>query len=251
MQAYKEKIEQYIEDGLLVRRWHPNGLLQILNYSQKVQYDRLWDDLTKKCRGLILDAEFNVHSRPFSKFFNASELKPEEIPNEPFEAYTKLDGSLGILYWINDTPYISTRGSFESEQAIKGTEMLNSKYSHVFDKMKKDRTYLFEIIYPQNRIVLDYNGLEDLILLAIIDNETGFDLPLEDIGFPIVTKHDGINDINLLKELEKDNEEGFVVKFKGGMRCKIKFLEYVRLQNTHTNFQYCYLGVFKKQSATR
>lgn len=234
MREHKEKIEQYINDGLLVRRWHPNGLLQILNYTQRVQYDRLWDDLTMQCRGLILDAEYNVEAKPFGKFFNWSELKSEEIPNEPFEAYTKLDGSLGIIYWMSDTPYIATRGSFESEQAIRATKILHSKYPHTFDNLDYGKTYLFEIIYPENRIVLDYNGMEDLIMLAVIDNATGKDLPLEDIGFPLVQRHDGIKNIDLLTLLEKDNEEGFVIKFQSGMRCKVKFAEYVRLHKILT-----------------
>lgn len=234
MREHKEKIEQYIKDGLLVRRYHKNGLLQILNYTQRVQYDRLWDDLTMQCRGLILDSEYNVLARPFKKFFNWSELKSEDIPNEPFEVYTKLDGSLGIIYWIDDVPYVATRGSFESEQAIRATKILHEKYSHIFPILKRDRTYLFEIIYPQNRIVIDYSGLEDLILLAVIDNATGKDLPLQDIWMRIVTRHDGINDVESLKLLEKDNEEGFVIKFQSGMRCKVKFSEYVRLHKILT-----------------
>lgn len=234
MKHLEEKIEKYIEDGLVLRKWHSNGSLMILNYSPRVQYDKSWDEITMICRGLILDAEYNVHARPFKKFFNYSELQPNEIPDESFEAYTKLDGSLGIIYWIDGVPHIATRGSFESDQAIRGTKILHSKYSHVFDKLKTDRTYLFEIIYPENRIVVDYNGLEDLILLAVIDNATGKDLPLENIGFNIVQRHDGINDIEKLKSLEKDNEEGFVIKFKNGMRCKLKFTEYVRLHKILT-----------------
>lgn len=234
MKHLKNDIEKAIEQKWITARKHPLADLTIYNYSQICQYDRIWTPITLQARGLILNADYSVHARPFCKFFNHSELQPNEIPNEPFEVYTKLDGSLGIIYWIDNVPYVATRGSFESDQAIKATEILHSKYQHTFDKLKRDRTYLFEILYPSNRIVIDYNGLEDLILLAIIDNETGKDLPLEDVGFPIVQKHDGINDIESLKALEKENEEGFVIKFKNGFRCKLKFQEYIRLHKILT-----------------
>jgi len=184
---------------------------------------------------LILDSNYNIIARPFKKFFNLGELDPSLIPQGNFEVYEKYDGSLGILHWINDKPYIATRGSFESDQAKKANEILYEKYSHTFEKLDKSKTYLFEILYPQNRIVVQYGDLEDLILLAIIDNETGIDCELEDVGFPIVKRYDGINNINELKLLEEDNKEGFVVKFQNGLRVKVKFDEYCRLHKILTN----------------
>ncbi len=52
---------------------------------------------------------------------------------------------------------------------------MHTKYRDTFEKIEKDKTYLFEIIYPENRIVIDYGDSDDLILLSIINNETGFD----------------------------------------------------------------------------
>jgi RNA ligase len=39
-----------------------------------------------------------------------------------------MDGSLGILYWIKDKPFVATRGSFESDQAVKATKILHERY---------------------------------------------------------------------------------------------------------------------------
>ena len=175
----------------------------------------------------------NVVARCFKKFFNIEEHKPEDIPNLPFEVFEKVDGSLGILYWINDLPYIATRGSFESDQAKHATELLHRKYKSIFDKIDRTKTYLFEILYSENRIVCNYGDFDDLILLTIIDNETGNE-SIKDIGFPIVKKYDGINDLSILKSLEEDNKEGFVVRFKNGFRVKVKFAEYVRLHRIIT-----------------
>ena len=225
------KIKEYIKGGYISVQQHPTADLRIYNYTHKTQYKSFWNNETKQCRGLITDLDDNIVSRPFSKFFNYGEVK-DQIPNEEFEVYEKKDGSLGVLYWIDDKPYLTTRGSFTSEQAKKGTGILQNKYSHV--KLNKDYTYLFEIIYPENRIVVDYKDIEDIYLLAIIDTKTGEDLPFtNDIGFPIVEKYDYDNLSEILKIQDKDTE-GFVIKYKSGFRVKIKFDEYLRLHRLLT-----------------
>jgi RNA ligase len=84
----------------------------------------------------------------------------------------KLDGSLGIIYETPDgLPAIATRGSFASNQAIKGTEILRNKYPGV--PVVFGYTSLFEIVYPDNRIVLNYGDTEDLFILGAIEIVTG------------------------------------------------------------------------------
>lgn len=238
MKEFKNQIEKYIDDGLLFRRWHSTGELQIINYSQKVQYDRLWDDLTLQSRGIILTKDYQLVSRPLKKFFNIEEVSAEEIPNEPFEVYEKIDGSALILYFIDDNPFVATRGSFESEQANWGNEILYKKYSHCFDKLRELKeqniTAVWELLHPQNRIVVDYGNIEDMILLALIDNKTGLDVPLKDIGFPIVKRYDGINDFTKIKNQLDADKEGFVIKFKNHNRIKLKHAEYCRLHKIIT-----------------
>jgi len=223
-----------LDERLIIVQKHPDADLFIYNYTNKAQYERVWNDITLQSRGLILDADLNIVARPFKKFFNLDEHRAEDIPDEPFEVYEKVDGSLGILYWLNDRPFIATRGSFISDQAIHATEILHKKYSHTFDKIDRDATYLFEIVYPGNKIVVDYGDRDELVLLAAIDNLTGNDLPAPDIGFATVKKYDGINEINLLKTLEEENKEGFVIKFNSGLRVKVKLAEYLRLHRIVT-----------------
>ncbi len=229
----KELLKKMINEKLVSVQKHPEAELFIYNYSSKVQYEKLWNEVTLKTRGLILDSQMNFVARPFGKFFNLEEHKPNEIPNLPFDVYEKMDGSLGILYWLNNKPFIATRGSFTSEQSQHATKVLHNKYKHTFNKLDKKSTYLFEIIYPQNRIVVDYGKMDDLILLTIIDNETGNER-IENIGFPIVKKYNGINDLKELKSLESNNREGFVIHFNNGFRVKVKFNEYVRLHRIIT-----------------
>ena len=115
-----QELEKYYQDGLLLKQTHPNHDLIIWNYSPKVQYDRLWDDITIQCRGLVTNSKGEIIARPFKKFFNYEEHTPEDIPNEFFEVYEKMDGSLGILFNYQDEWIMATRGSFTSEQAKIG-----------------------------------------------------------------------------------------------------------------------------------
>ncbi len=234
----KEILEEYIKNRYIMCNKHPEKPLFIYNYTQSTQYESYWNDYTKMCRGLIMNDLGEVVARPFKKFFNLSEHQPNEIPNETFEVYEKMDGSLGILYFADIEgimqPFMASRGSFNSEQSIKANEMLQQKYAPTHAKLDKNITYLFEIIYPENRIVVDYGKTEELVLLAMIDTKTGLELPLVDIGFPLVKKYDGINDLETLKSLENNTQEGFVVKFASGFRVKMKFTEYVRLHRIIT-----------------
>jgi RNA ligase len=139
-----EILQKYHEEGLLHKQTHPTLDLTIWNYSPKVQYEKLWDDITIQCRGLVTNSKGEIVARPFKKFFNYEEHTPEDIPNENYVVYEKMDGSLGILFNYENEWILATRGSFTSPQAIKGKELLE-KYP--LGKLNKNNTYLFEIIY--------------------------------------------------------------------------------------------------------
>ena len=237
-----EILKKYEGDGLLYRQLHQTLDLDIWNYSEKVQYEGLWDDITLMCRGLVTNSEGVIVARPFRKFFNIEEGR--HIPTEQFNVYEKMDGSLGILFSYNDVWVLATRGSFTSDQAVKGFEMLNN---YEYEKLHKDYTYLFEIIYEENRIVVKYS-FEDLVLLGMIETKTGYEVDLygegndirlknliSNIGIKVVRKYDGIKDYSLLKGMIGDDEEGFVVQFSNGDRMKVKGEEYLRLHKIMTN----------------
>ena len=167
-------LNNYLSEGLVVKNDHPTLPISIWNYSRTCQYENKWDEITKQCRGLILDNEGNVVAKGFNKFFNIEEHKPEEIPNEPFEVFEKLDGSLGILFWFQGKWILATKGSFISEQSVKARQILESKYN--YEPLPKGYTTLVEIIYPENRIVCDYEGEESLIVLSMVSNASGKEL---------------------------------------------------------------------------
>ena len=229
-----QKLNKYYEDGLLYRQVHPTLPLTIWNYTEKVQYESLWDEITLMCRGLVTDEEGNIVARPFKKFFNIEENK--YTPTSEFDVYEKMDGSLGILFNYKGEWVFASRGSFTSDQAIKFREIFYKRYKD--SMLSKKSTYLFEIIYPENRIVVSYGSEEDVIMLGEIRTSTGEELDLEyntQLGFTTVMKYSGINDYTQLKQIISDNAEGFVVRFSNGDRIKIKGEEYVRLHRIMTN----------------
>ena len=137
-----ETLNKYHEDGLLYKQTHPTLPLTIWNYSEKVQYEMLWDEVTIVCRGLVTDDSGAVIAKPFPKFFNYEEGK--HTPTSEFEVFEKMDGSLGILFNYDGEWILATRGSFTSEQSKKGCELLK-KYP--IENLDRKNTYLFEIIY--------------------------------------------------------------------------------------------------------
>ena len=233
-------LNEYLEKGLVVKNDHPTLPLSIYNYSRTCQYEGKWDNITKMCRGLVLDKEGNVVAKSFDKFFNYEELTLNDIPNESFEVFEKMDGSLGILFWYQGKWILATRGSFVSDQSVKAMEMLKSKYN--VESIPKGYTTLVEVIYTENRVVCSYDD-EQLVVLSMFSTisgkEMGYDTLLsisEESKMPVVKKYDGITDYDTLKSTISGNQEGYVIRFKNGFRMKIKGEEYVRLHRILTGF---------------
>ena len=197
-------------------------------------------------RGLITDTEGRIIARPFIKFFNINETDATKVENLPLEKpliLEKLDGSLGILYFYGNKPCIATRGSFNSEQAVWATEWIQKTGLGRID-FDPELTYLFEIIYPQNRIVVNYEGTQALFLLATVITKNGLvcehkytKKEAELLKFDMPEQIDG--DVRKLTKKLKElpgNEEGFVVRYSSGLILKMKGEEYLRLHKLITGF---------------
>lgn len=233
----KELIETMVRQGYVTKRQHPTEDLYIYNYTNKCVYDRVWNEATLECRGLILTGGGDVVARPFKKFFNLNEreeTKLENLPDEPFEVTIKEDGSLIQVYRLHDKFYTATRGSFISDQAIEAQKILDRNYSLV--GLPEDVTLLFEVIYPENRVVLDYGNKAQLILVGA-RSFSGYDFSYSELevyaewfGLDIVKSYpvESLDDLILLKKIST-GVEGWVVRFQSGLRVKIKSDEYLML----------------------
>jgi RNA ligase len=245
-----EQLAQAVTDGHVTARRHPSLPYTIYNYSNEVQYTNQWDEVTLNCRGLILDDDFNIIARPWKKFFNLGQVNLPIQFDTPVEVMDKADGSLGILYPMprGEDGYqhyaVATRGSFASEQAIKATEIWNAKYAEpyetVLEALDEAYTFLFEIIYPENRIVLDYGDTEDLILLGAVQNENGYYYgpqyakAMLDWKGPVVETFDYNTISDALAVMDRGNAEGYVIRSHNFM-VKLKQPDYLELNRLVTN----------------
>lgn len=227
--------QECVEKGLVRRTVHPTKPYTILNYTEQCQYSAgNWNAVTLACRGLIFNhLTMEVIARPFKKFFNYGDsANTTHINvNEAVIVTNKMDGSLGVLY---DGDCIATRGSFDSDQALHATELFRRKYAKDFIGIE-GWTFLFEIIYPENRIVLDYENMDDLILLGAVENATGnsrgTDIFFEVWWYGPRTKTFPYSTLKeALEAPNRQNAEGLVVHFlDSNERLKIKQEDYVRL----------------------
>lgn len=139
--------------------------------------------------------------------------------------------SLGILYRTPDDKLaVATRGSFHSEQAEWATAWLHE----VIEPGEIERLYdwadtftdLFEIIYPENRIVVDYGEAKLLVYLGSIHDTTG--------QFHRFTLRGAAESALLADSLRealdlepRENAEGVVVMTGDGRAVKLKQEDYL------------------------
>ena len=50
-------LSKALTDGYVRRQVHPEYPYAILNYTEKAQFENVWDDVTKNCRGLIYEID--------------------------------------------------------------------------------------------------------------------------------------------------------------------------------------------------
>ena len=226
---------------------HPSAPLAIANYTQVAQFNQEnWNHVTDICRGLIWNTDtLEVVARPFVKFWNYgderhSETTPQNLPSTEPEITRKEDGSLGIIFKnpVNGRFEVATRGSFTSDQAVWATNWI------------KDRQYwpeaitpLAEIIYPENRIVVDYKGWSGLKVLAGVRIEDGEELLRWQLEW--IARDNDMEPVPRYNKLlsdavveDSDNDEGYVATWRAEgrppLRVKIKMETYKKLHKILT-----------------
>lgn len=232
--------EERVASGLLRKVISPDGKLVLYNYTDKCTFDRAWDEYTLAARGIIFElATGKVIAKPFPKFFNLGEhesTKIENLPKSRYRVMEKMDGSLGIVYYWDKQWRVATRGSFTSDQAVKATELLK-KYNLKNGGTCSDTwTMLVEIIYPENRVVVDYGTRAELVLLEIWGGSSF--MSYADVttygrgmGMPVAERYEMTVEECLadVPRLSRD-QEGFVLWYPDeSLRVKIKGSEYLKI----------------------
>ncbi|MEU3607484.1 RNA ligase [Streptomyces sp. NPDC035033] len=248
-----QELAAAVEAGHVTRKSHPELPLSLYTYTRSCQYEGVWNGVTTRCRGLVADDRTGrIVALPLPKFFNVSEHEAglphaPALPDEPFEVYEKVDGSLGLVFHYEGRWRVASKGSFTSAQATWAQRRLDAADTA---RLVPGVTYLMEIVYPQNRIVVNYGDRRDLVLLAAFGAD-GTEIGLaeaaaawEGIG-SVVTVHPPMPLEALVKLAETNtlpdgsaatgtDAEGFVLRFASGVRAKAKLAEYVRLHKVLT-----------------
>src|SRR5579872_2062985 len=234
--AHFDKLADLVERRIVGRRPHPYLPIDVYNYTVAAQFMPIaeWTEPMKDCRGLILDRDGEIVARPFRKFWNLEQVTNLVPANENFHVWEKVDGSLGIVASYGGETIAATRGSFESEQAVWLQSWLKRKHSHL---TPSGETYLVEIVFPANRIVVDYGKTEDAILLAVTSPD-GVDLWEQFDAcerFHKARRFDALKDFRAVNDDPQfAGQEGFVVQWESGFRAKVKLEEYKRLHRLIT-----------------
>lgn len=229
--------------------------LTLFCYLPSAAFTEEWTFLETVARGLVINNQTgDIVARPYDKFFNYGQGN-RYTSASPREASMKMDGSLGIFYTYQDQVKVCTKGSLSSDQAVWATDYINSvQFSpdHIrnIKEIQDEHTILSEIIYPSNRIVVDYGDFKGLTVLDIRHRETGEYIPHDSDVFtnllstcnliPVepVRVH-SIEEIDRYVQSEKDSlEEGLVVLFEDGQRFKFKNSRYLELHRLISNITY-------------
>ena len=204
-----------------------------------------------------------IMARPFDRFFNLgdSNAAPVDMDDPETVFFEKLDGTLCILYFngilgkwcvatravpLADKPMsgwddLTFRGLFEKalcETLIRANWIdPQSNPSVCFDNwtrhLSPDRTFMFELTTPLNRIVVEYKDYT-VTLLGIRDTQSGEEFSMAKFGadfarVPVCISHKLNNQKELLEFVGSKppfEQEGIVVLGKAG-RVKVKSLAYM------------------------
>ena len=244
---------QYLDGGWVQVQHHNEFPLDIYNYTRATVHDNWWNEITSKCRGVIINRETgDIVARPFEKFHNyGSETVEQQSPffeliSEQPVVWEKMDGFMCTLYRWENKDYIASKGSFHSIHAKWATAQIRAKFGDKTPALD-GKTFVFEGLHKDLRIVIDYKTRQELVLLAVIDNETGDELPPAMLA--VTARTLGFNTperLNMTLEQAraaslgdgKCDEEGYVLTwYRDGVppfRLKMKFIEYLRLHRMVT-----------------
>lgn len=222
-------------------RVNPCSFCEIDSYLITPEIDAKWNTNNLYYRSLITDKDGNVLSSGWPKFFNVgekSDLYPDPNTFKDWIIQDKLDGSLLIADYVNNTFNMRTRGtaSYVKQENARDFEVLPEKYPKVVEYLKNNNhlSLLFEIVTPNNVIVIRPKDVE-FFFLGAVDKNTLKVLPSYElveiwrsigcVPMPQTYRMDNLKDVicvvNHVKEWK--GKEGVVLCYNNNQnRVKIK-----------------------------
>jgi hypothetical protein len=225
---FKDKLKEYVESSNLVNMKECGEGIYVLKYKKKVFYDNLWNDFLEECRGTIVDADFEIVSRPFTKIYNYGvEAKAPVIADDvAVTAYRKVNGFMVAVTWHNNDILISTTGSTDSDFVAMARELIDvERYRNVCSKYES-HTFMFECVHRNDPHIIPEP--EGMYLLGYrvkswhskTETDDLFNMAIQFGCFASEVYHTTIGE--LVKEVKRVKHEGFVFYTDDGVSAKIK-----------------------------
>lgn len=232
-------------------------------------YDQIRSDfnnpIVREARGIIFRKgkwEYPV-CWAFNKFFNSAEPNAAELDWDTAFVSEKVDGSL-IKVWWDGAWKISTNGTIDAFKAELGNirmpnfgeyflrtlakyypaEVLFDSFRNFTCGLDEDKTYMFELVGPYNRVVIPYDE-PAIYFLGARNKYTGEEfncssamagaLGMGWFKLPAQYSLSSLSDCLKAAELKSWDDEGFVVCDAWSNRVKIKSPAYVMAHYARNN----------------
>jgi hypothetical protein len=234
---FKDELKKFVEDNSQLVSMKPAGEgIFVLKYKKRVFYDNLWNDYLEECRGTIVDADFNVVSRPFTKIYNYGiESKAPVLDNKTMvTAFKKVNGFMVAVTVYKGELLVSTTGSTDNDYVNYAKEMM-IKHAPLSDWLMTlntadtaGMTFMFECVHPSDPHIIPET--EGMYLLGyrenLWDSKVGHDpFIILDLAAMLNCYSPASLTISLgqLVEMSKEvKHEGFVFYTEYGVSAKIK-----------------------------
>lgn len=245
-------------------------------YLYMLSYDGLLsdfnDEYVRLCRGCIVSLEDPKNpamiAAPFVKFGNWGQSFCPDIDWSSALVEQKVDGILIKLFYYDNNWHWVTNNGWNTDVESTMITKLPSKYKErstdncqtiqdlidyclaknrvTLDRFSPNFTYMFELISPKLRILVD-NPHTDLVYLGCRSNLSYNEYPLDvaKILIPVINhfntvKYFDLHNIDEVLELcnsyKGDQDEGVVVVDNNFNRIKIKCEDYIRLKGYRNMF---------------
>jgi hypothetical protein len=163
----KDELKEFVLANPRLVSMKPAGDgIYVLKYSKRVFYEDLWNDFLEECRGTIVDEDFNVVSRPFTKIYNfrVEANAPVLTDDTPVTAYRKVNGFMVAMTWRDNDILVSTTGSTANDYVDYAKEMMLKHACWADWQMAvlgaKGCTLMFECVHPSDpHIIVEKTGM--------------------------------------------------------------------------------------------
>lgn len=161
----KQQLKDYVEKNkkyVSIRRSSRFPELSVIKYTKRAFYENHWNRYLEECRGTVIDEDWNVVSRPFTKIYNFGLEKNAPVLADDVEvdAYRKVNGFMVSVSWYNNDVLVSTTGSLDSAFVDMAKDLLDIDRARKVCASWPTTTFLFECVHPNDpHIIAETPGL--------------------------------------------------------------------------------------------